>query len=516
MKNKNKLIAVIDIGSHSIRLFIGSIVRKGYFKDIENLWVPILIGKDTFSKGIISNQTIREVITVMKNFKEVIDGYKIDLVKAIGTSSIREAANADVLIERILNATGIRIEIIEPIVETRIFYNGVKRLMKDRFGFQFEKVLLFSIGGGATQIVLQNENKVIFSETHNQGTLRILRNFEIPEKFITQTLRPLSYRFTNTLNHFTNIEDITRFVVLNDDVLNLIKQIHEEKEVQGIYRITKKKILSFYNEVKAMTPQDLKKKFGINENVSGTTWVAFLLVGMLYKLTGAKEVLFPDISMSKAMLNQLSFREENLLKMDEETKKDVISAAHHIGRKFKFDETHADYVAKIALSIFDQMRDIYGFDKKERLYLEVAAILHDIGSFVSSSNHHKHSQRLISFCEILGLDNSEIQLIALIARYHRRAIPKPSHTDFTNLSREGRIIVSRLAAILRIADGIDNSHTQVIQDLKINIIEDKCEILVKLPMDKGDYLDILRFSVAQKSDLFENFFGLRVILESML
>ena len=112
MKNKNKLIAVIDIGSHSIRLFIGSIVRKGYFKDIENLWVPILIGKDTFSKGIISNQTIREVITVMKNFKEVIDGYKIDLVKAIGTSSIREAANADVLIERILNATGIRIEII--------------------------------------------------------------------------------------------------------------------------------------------------------------------------------------------------------------------------------------------------------------------------------------------------------------------------------------------------------------------------------------------------------------------
>lgn len=513
---KSNLIAVIDIGAHSIRLYIGHILRKGIFKQVENLWVPIPIGLDTFNTGNVSNHTIRDLIKIIKNFKQTIDEYQINTVKAIATSSIREAGNSDVLIERIANTTGIQVEIIEPITEIEVLYNNIKKVMKDRYGFLKDSVLIFSLGGGGTQIVLQDMGEVVFTETYNQGTLRLLKSFDLPAKLFEYILKPLAASFTETVSHFSDITEIIRFVVVNDDVLNLIKITHREKDVQGIYRLTTKKFRAMYDEVIKMGPEKMTAKFGLNENVSGTTWVAFLMIGLFFNLTGAKEVLFPDLSMSSALLNQLSFGDEQIIRSKKSMRENIISAAIHLGKKYCFDRQHAELVAQLSASIFDQIQEIYGFGNQEKLYLEIAALLHDIGAYIAAGSHHKHSYLLISSCEIMGLSKREIKIIALIARYHRKAIPKPSHPEYMSLKQADRITVARLSAILRIADGIDASHLQLVKNVKIELDAEICHITVTMTKGKHEYFDVVKYTVAKKSDLFENFFGLKVEMEIMI
>lgn len=517
MKKKvNKLTAVIDIGAHSIRLFIGYIVRIGVFKEVERLWVPIPLGMDTFSTGVISNQTIQNVINIIKKFKEMMDSYQIENYRALATSSVREAMNSDIFVERVYHATGIFIEIIEPMQETRILYNGVKKLMKDRYGFLTDRILMFSIGGGTTQLVLQSAGKVHFSETHSQGTLRLRKNFELLDKHLRYSLMPLAYNFTQTIKRYCDIERIDRLVVLNDDILSLIKKTMEDSGHHDVFRITKKKFNSLLQNLENLDEEKLKDQYSLNDQVVETTKVAMMMVSIFFDLTGAKDILLPDITMSQAVLNELTYKEMDLLHLDESAIDNIHSSTLGIGRKYQFDEKHAVQVNRIALSIYDQLEQQLGFRPEERVLLDVSSMLHDIGAFVSSSNHHKHSQRLISASEILGLNRSEIQLIALIARYHRKAIPKPSHTEYISLPRDERITVARMGAILRVADALDNTHTQWVESLKVDWQTDRCLILINIEDEGMEYMDILVNAVKSKGDLFESFFGVPVSIERLL
>ncbi len=515
---KNKLIAVIDIGSHSIRLFIGYIQRKGSFKEIEKLWVPIPIGLDTFTTGVVSNPTILNMINVIKNFKKVIDSYDVDYCKAVATSSIREASNSDILIERVLHLTGLKIEIIEPMQETWILYNGVRRIMKDRYGFLKEMVLLFSMGGGSTQYVLQNNGNIIFSETHNQGTLRLLKNLELPMKYLRFSLKPLSFNFAQTIQRYCDVRKVERLIALNDDVLHVISKLAPETEAQSVYRITKKHFSDIYKKIDAMSIDEMKDEFEINEQVAGTTRVAFIMLEMFYAMTGAKEVLFPNVTMSQSVLMGLSMGSDvtSLAELDEAAVSNVISASLHIGRKFQFDEKHAVHVRKLAVKLFDEMREHYGFAPKERLYLEVAALLHDVGTFVSSSNHHKYSMEMIAASEIMGLDKEEIFIISQIARYHRKAMPKGSHIEYTSLPTDQRLQISRIASLLRVADALDGTHTQWVEDIRFDMLDDHGELYLKMAEEGYEYLDIVKQAVRKKADLFESFYGVPIKVERML
>lgn len=515
-KKPNKLTAVIDIGAHSIRLFIGYIVRMGVFKEVERLWVPIPLGMDTFSTGIVSNQTIHNVINIIKKFKEMMDSYEIENYRALATSSIREATNSDVFVERVHHATGIFIEIIEPMQETRILYNGLKKIMKERFGFMNDNILIFSIGGGTTQLVLQSKGNVRFSETHSQGTLRLRKNFELLDKHLRYSLTPLAYNFTDTIKRYCDIERIDRLVVLNDDILNLIKKSKEGESKSDVFRITKKKFNNLLRNLENMEEEKLKDQYSLNDQVMETTKVAMMMVSIFFDLTGAKDILLPDMTMSQAVLNELTYKDMDLMHRDEATIENIRTSTFAIGRKYQYDENHALQVNRLALSIYDQLEQQLGFKERERLYLDVATLLHDIGAFVSSSSHHKHSQRLISASEILGLNKSEIQIIALIARYHRKAIPKPSHSEYFTLPREERIIVARMAAILRVADALDNTHTQWVEKVKIDWQTDKCIFMLNMQDEGVEFIDILINAVKNKGDLFESFFGVPVHIERLL
>lgn len=514
MKN-DRTLALIDIGSHSIKMHIGEKQRKGHIRQIEYLWVPVAIGRDTFSRGMVSNATIQEVIGVVKRFKEVMDSYHITQFRAVATSSIREASNADVLIDRVQKATGIRVETIEPIEETGAIYEGVKALMKDRLGFEKKNVVLFSIGAGSSEIVLQSKGNVIFSESHHMGTLRLIRDYEVSENSHQLTLRPLSLGFANTIKRFPGIKGVDRFIAVNDDLHGLVQKRFPDRLKEGIFSIPAREFNELYYEIEKISLDQMKTRYQLNDNVLRTTRIALFMVGMFFNMAKTDEILIPDVSTSYFMLNYLATEREGL-PLAGDIYQNILSSAMSIGQKYQFDEDHARAVADYSLSVFDQLRETYNLTDRERIYLEVAALLHDIGSFIGSSSHNKHSQQLIMSSEIMGLQANEMRIIALVARYHRKSPPKSSHQEYSELPTEERLIVSRLSAILRIADALDTTHNQVIQSLSLSIQNDRCDILLKLKERGQDYLDIYRMAVKKKSDLFESFFGLSVKLERRL
>ncbi len=184
-------------------------------------------------------------------------------------------------------------------------------------------------------------------------------------------------------------------------------------------------------------------------------------------------------------------------------RKHVLRVARATGRKYQHDVNHAEQVAKLSLQLFDLLQEEHGCTQRHRLILEVAALLHDIGAFVSANSHHIHTMYLIRNTEFAGLSSEEIELIAVVARYHRKSMPKASHPEYAALSPEDRLVVSKLAAILRVADALDRVHDQSLGKIKFKLSETS---LVCIP-SRRVATSAEQVALSEKGDLFEVMYG---------
>ena len=180
-----------------------------------------------------------------------------------------------------------------------------------------------------------------------------------------------------------------------------------------------------------------------------------------------------------------------------------------MGRKYHFDEDHARHVTGFSLLLFDALQSEHGLDRHARLLLEVASLLHDIGTYVRSNGHHKHGQYLVLNSDIFGLQRRDLEIISNVVRYHRRTPPLPSHPDYMALSQEDRILVLKLSALLRVADGLDRGHLQKIRNLSVEKSPDELVLRCEDELERSAE----RLGVEEKGDMFEEVFGMHVVLE---
>jgi exopolyphosphatase/guanosine-5'-triphosphate,3'-diphosphate pyrophosphatase len=177
-------------------------------------------------------------------------------------------------------------------------------------------------------------------------------------------------------------------------------------------------------------------------------------------------------------------------------------------RGYHFDEAHSLHVTDLALQLFDQLQALHGLSPADRTLLRTSGILHDIGLYISARMHHKHSMYLVSHSECFGLTTEQMHLVSVICRYHRRATPRPQHLEYASLSRDNRLRVSKLAAILRMADSLDRSHDAAIRQVRCEVEEN--QLVLDVQTEADTVLDEL--SLANKADLFESLYGLPVVL----
>lgn len=505
---KPETVAVIDIGASAVRLVVAEIRPGQRAFVVEEASRGVLLGKDTFSQGRIGAQTMEAALKALAGFRRLMDENGATRYRAVATSAVREASNADTFLDRVLVRAGIQVEIIDGSEESRLTYLAVRDGLKGHPALGATHTLLVEVGGGSADMTLLEGDRPKYSGVYALGSVRMRQGMGGWQGTQDRQL-PMMTRHINSI-----IADIHRdmplalaeyMIALGHDVRFVAQEVVDAPERQ-VREVPRDAFLEFCARVENMDESDLVDRYGLSP-VNAETLVPALLVyrGLLLE-TKATGLTVPEASLQAGVLvDMVGVGPGGDLG---DFSKQVLASAEALGEKYRYDAAHARAVATLATRLFDQLQDEHGMPSRDRLLLEAAALLHDIGLFVGLRAHHKHAQYLISSSEIFGLSADDRAVIANVARYHRRGLPGRAHLPYTALDRQDRVRVNKLAAILRVANALDAEHAQKVRDVKLLAEGD---VWVLELSGSGD-LTMERVGAAARADLFTDIFGRKLVL----
>jgi exopolyphosphatase/guanosine-5'-triphosphate,3'-diphosphate pyrophosphatase len=502
--------AVIDIGATAARMVIAETGSGRPARTLEFLEQSVNLGRDTFSTGKISPETIEACVQVCRDFSEVLREYQIAdpaCIRAVATSAVAEASNSDVLLDRIFMATGINIEVLDTTEINRLTYFSILPLLQKEPALCQGNLLAIEVGGGNTTALGMRDGTVLFAHTYRFGSFRtreMLEDVHLPSaRFrdlvdgeIRSGVRPIIGNFDG--------EKEVKALILGSDARLAADEIKPGWNSRPAVALQVSALARFTDQVLELPVEELVRKYNLTFAAAESLGPALLVMQNIPQMLNCKTVYIGAPSMRDGLLGEMAAGGS----WDERFTKQIIHSAVEIGRHYHFDRKHAENVAAHARDIFRAMQSEHKMMLRYETILTVAALLHDIGTFINNRSHHKHSQYLIENSDIFGLSKQDLTIAALTARYHRSALPKPTHPAYTALTRINRLRVSKLAAILRTADALDRGHAQRIRNPQIELHSDRLQIGVPDLRDCA----VEEIALKEKSDLFEQVYGKRAVL----
>ena len=504
-----ELVAVLDMGASAIRLVIAEIGSNRSIRMIEEASRGVQLGRDTFSSGAIRSQTMDAALAALEKFRGVIDGYGVHHVRAVATSAVREARNGDMFLDRIQGRTGIAFEIINEAEESRLVFLAVRRMLGRSAALRGAWTLLTEVGGGSTSLTLLRKGQPNRSGVYALGAVRLRQQLNLRPLTHDVQLSLLKRSIANVIDEIRleiPLSRVTHMVVMGGDVRFAASQILERESGTDVRVVTREGFLTFCDSIERLDEEQLVDRFRLPTVEAETLVPSLLVYRTLLSETTARRIVVSDASLRTGVLIDLAAPGGRLSAGDFEAQ--VLASAEAVGHRYRFDRAHGRHVAALATRLFDESREDHGLGERERLLLQVAALLHDIGIYVSLRAHHKHSQYLLASLQIFGLSDDETAIVSNIARYHRRGAPQRSHLPYAALDRRDRLIVNKLAAILRLANALDAEHLQKVQDLRLMRSAPTWVLEVT---GTGD-LTMEQLAATARADLFTETFGRAVII----
>lgn len=507
-----RTVAAIDVGSNSLRMVIAEVLPDGRIEILERLRRAVRLGQDTFRRGRLGGQCMRATVGVLRDYRQMLRLYHVERVRAVATSAVREASNADTVLDRIFMATDLHVEVIDTSEESRLTVSAVRHAVGDALGVNQSATLIADVGGGSALLTLLRDGEIATGQSLRLGSIRLqemLFTSEEPPERSAELLRQQIINETSAIQNSLPLKDIETFVAVGGDARFAAREIGQPTASTDLVSIDPELFDKLVRRTQRFSAEELAKRHGLAFAEAETLNPALLVYQILLRKTGADRMLVSHVSMRDGLLLELA-RDVTGVE-DEAMATGVIHSATAIVEKFHVNTAHAQNTAELAVCLFDELIADHGLGPRHRLLLRVAALLHEIGSVVSPRAHHKHSYYLIANSEIFGLTRDEIVIVAHVARYHRRSVPKPSHIEYMMLPRESRVVINKLAALLRVADALARGHLFQVADLRFH--RDADEVIIYIP-GAADLL-LEQRAIASKGDLFEDIYGLKVRLEQV-
>lgn len=505
-----KTVAAIDIGANSLRMIVAQVLPDGTVEQVEHLRRALRLGQDAFRRGRISRETMTSAVSILRDYRRLLDFYNVSLVRAVATSAVREAANSDAFLDRVLIATGLDIEVIDTSEESRLNVQAVKQAAGRALGPKSPVTLIVEVGGGSTLLTVLEGGEIAVSQSLNLGSVRMPESLGITDELPVRSADILDHHIDNVVSAVQPsmpLRKIKRLIAVGGDARFAATQVGKKTKHASLISVSPDDLAKLARRCARSTPEELIKKHHMPMADAETLIPALMVYRVLLKQSGAAEMLVSEVSMRHGLVQDLTRIVTG--QEDESLYRNVLHSAEAVAEKYKVNLRHARHVAKLAVQLYDELQAEHGLDSRHRLLLQVAALLHETGGFVSSRAHHKHSYYLISNSEIFGLTREEIEMVAQVARYHRRSGPKQAHFPFQRMPRDKRIAITKLAAILRVADALDRAHHQQIKSLHVEREGD--ELILYIPGVSD--LTLERRALAGKGDLFTDIFCLQLRLE---
>ena len=508
---KPRIAAVIDIGSNEIKLMIAQASSSeeaepsGKYqtpKYLENLSYPLGLGRDTFQTGRIGFDKTEKACEIINNYLKVIKDYGVRDAKAIATTAVREAGNMDYILDQIKIKTGLSVHVLDDMEEKNYLYKLLTHCAGEEM---LRSAMMVYIGTGNIGVSVIQDGQMPYVRIIKVGSLRMGELFGDLEGYTSDfylLMEEYLASFTDVLGNEIS-KDIKYFVASGHEI-GLIAELTGVKAEAPFYNIPRKKILALYNDIKTKSDAQTAADYKIDIERAGLLLPAACIYQNLLGFTGAEQITAARFLPCDAVLYEMLYS-KTFMQLNKSQGRSTLLSARALAKRFEANEAHYTHVNGFAMTIFDKMKKIHGLGGREKLLLQTAAILHDTGKFINNREHYRHSCEIIRGSDIAGLSQLETNIVALISLNHSRLTPSTSEPMYAALTVENRVRVSKLAAILRLSDALDRSHTKKFPPITVKTTTDAMTVHVET--DSNAALE--QWSFNDKGNFFEEVFGIK-------
>lgn len=514
-QNGEHTVGFLDIGTNSVRLLLLRINPNHTFTVLSEQKETVRLGEGEFRRNLLQPEAIRRATLVCSQFAEMARSRGAESIVAVATSATREAENRSIFLRHLQRHAKIDVRVISGKEEARLIYLGVASgaNIGDR------QTLFIDIGGGSTEVIVGDQQQYEFLDSLKLGAIRLstlfFRRDDTGPVAVAKYARIQRYVRTRSVRTLQRLKQsaVEMAIGSSGTICNLAEialRMTHQRAWKKDDLVTRQQLRHVVELLCSLPLSERRKIPGINPDradiiVAGAAILETILQELnLMELAvserGLREGLpidFMQRSDNAHLFEQTSFRERSVLEL---------------GQRCGFDETHARHVVRLAWELFDSARDagLHSFGSWERELLEHAALLHDVGSFVSYTNHRTHSYYFIRNADLLGFDQTEIAIIATVALFHHKAFPRPKHPEFAALDKRSRQIVRVLCMFLRLAESLDRSHLGAVSRVHLRT-DDKKTMVLEVAPASDCHLEL--WEVRNHEPAFEKVFGRKLAIK---
>ena len=441
---------------------------------------PIRLGRGTFVRGALEPRTIDAAVHSFSRFRKLFEEHHVSHYRAVATSALRNASNRELLLDRLFHELGIELQVIDGAEEARLVSKAVAQRLTGRKSPE----IIVDLGGGSLE-VLSGANAEPAIASMRIGTVRMLDTFGIKgplgesearmiRRFVAATLR------TSLASELYEREiDGAAICGGNAEAWATLFGSRDKSDVWNL------SLAQIEKHLPALLAADVKKRmsvYGVRKDRAEVMGIAGLVFATLGKELGIENFVVPGVGIREGIL--LDLAEASVGELARTREPPTLAAARTFAARIGHDVSHGEQVRRIAAQLFVQLKELHGLSDRLGTVLELAALLHDVGEVVHRKGHHRHSEYLIREGRIPGLDGTDRELVAAVARAHRKSMPRaPAHATFAALDDKEQRHVRLLSAILRLADSLDTDHRQRI--LAVSAEARGKKLLISISVERG-------------------------------
>lgn len=505
-ETSTKRIAAIDLGTNSFHAVLVDIYPDGSFRIIDKLKEMVILAEKGMDNHL-SEEAIQRGLDALKRIKFLCDSKHVEETLAFATSAIREAKNGGDFIQRMKDEVGINARAISGQMEAELIGLAIRHSI----ALDEEIVLMVDIGGGSVEFIIGNNQKFLYRKSSKLGVARMAAKFVETDPIIKKNIKALRQHYKKELREIKQILEehkVKTMIGSSGTMENIGAMVAKRNSLTANLSLnelsfTASEFKSLYKNFIILDKKERKKINELDEKRIDIINPGMILVKYLVKKFNIENIRISEAALRDGMILNFISEERPNLDLVANFPNPRKRSIYELLRKCNWMEAHSTHVASMALQLFDEFKLELELEEADRELLEYASLMHDIGYYISYSKHHKHALYLIIHSDLKGFTEDEINIMANVARYHRKSFPKKSHFFYKNLEKPLQKKVRKLSALLRLADGLDRSHYQNVEKLEIEKNDKNVNFYITTMSDPE--LEI--WGAERKSKLFQKVTG---------
>ena len=518
-----KLFAAIVIGSAETELRVYDFTSQRRMRQIDCISTRLNLGEDAYSRGVLDPGKVARLCEVLKEFKTVMEGYQVDSWRVCATSALREIRSSSITREYIEKQTGLKIRIISNSEQRFLDYKSIACESESFSEIIKSGTAIVDIGGNSMQISFFDNDKLVTTQNIRMGKINTRDNYQHAAKNRKHFESIVRELLEHELNGFAKLyqrekeRQIRNLIVVDQDLQEIIrsrfarsvKAISENEKSSDVFSISAEKFKELYARLMEMKTDTIASTFELTADSASMVIQSMIYCLVLAERTGAQNLWLMDVSICDGLSYDYGVANK-LLTQAHDFEEDIVASARTIAKRYKCNQAHIRHMEQLCAGIFARTKKIHHMGKREKLLLQISAILHNCGKYISLTNVSDCAYNIIMATEIIGLSHQERKMIANVVKYNTVAFTYDrNHQDFSDLSREQYLTVAKLTAILRIANALDRSHRQKCRDAVITLHDKELVITVQTQED----LTLEKLTLAEREEFFEEIFNLHPVLK---